>query len=274
MFQLPRYSREESIEEPRINLLGTNTFISSFIRSFVHLPIGPDLILTAAHCELSSDVLIRIILEPHSVKDNSFYAEEHFVRELRAHPGFGTPTTFSNDFMLIKLTGVTTKTPVKLHTNTSEKLTDEILTILGWGTTVQGDNVAPEFLEYQHIVAVNNSYCQEQYEPAFTITNDQLCMKNDGSCQGDSGGPLIIEGNGPFEDVQVGIVSWGIGCKSLEYPGEYINVAFTAFGTWSIIIIGPSSNPFGYSLFVKVYIPVFLKDGLGLERMVAQCLID
>mmetsp|Transcript_11704 Transcript_11704/g.17714 ORF Transcript_11704/g.17714 Transcript_11704/m.17714 type:complete len:86 (-) Transcript_11704:11-268(-) len=37
------------------------------------------------------------------------------------------------------------------------------------------------------------------------------------SCQGDSGGPLIIS-NGE-ENVQVGIVSWGIGCASKHFPG-------------------------------------------------------
>ena len=39
------------------------------------------------------------------------------------------------------------------------------------------------------------------------------------SCQGDSGGPLIIPGNGASSDVQVGVVSWGIGCASANFPG-------------------------------------------------------
>ena len=39
---------------------------------------------------------------------------------------------------------------------------------------------------------------------------------NKGSCQGDSGGPLVIPGSSSEEDVQVGIVSWGIGCAEPE----------------------------------------------------------
>ena len=36
-----------------------------------------------------------------------------------------------------------------------------------------------------------------------------------------TGGPLIIPGNGPAQDLQVGIVSWGYGCASANFPGIY-----------------------------------------------------
>ena len=36
-----------------------------------------------------------------------------------------------------------------------------------------------------------------------------------------TGGPLIIPGNGPAQDLQVGIVSWGYGCASENFPGVY-----------------------------------------------------
>jgi secreted trypsin-like serine protease len=59
------------------------------------------------------------------------------------------------------------------------------------------------------------------------ITKNMLCAKATGgdSCQGDSGGPLVIRGDGGGQDVQVGVVSWGIGCASDEFPGVYARVS-------------------------------------------------
>ena len=41
---------------------------------------------------------------------------------------------------------------------------------------------------------------------------------------GDSGGPLIIPGNDTSSDVQIGVVSWGIGCARM-FPGVYSRVS-------------------------------------------------
>lgn len=46
--------------------------------------------------------------------------------------------------------------------------------------------------------------------------------------QGDSGGPLMVADGSQW--VQVGIVSWGIGCGKGQYPGVYTRV--THFMPW------------------------------------------
>jgi secreted trypsin-like serine protease len=184
---------------------------------------APDLILTAAHCQQQSESWIDIVLEPYSLVDERESKETFVPKEFRRHPDYGNPVAFANDFQLISFKGVTAKTPVTLQTNTteSELLDGQNLTVFGFGTTVLGTFTEPDVLQRLEITALNNSVCQEAYEATpFDITRDMLCMENDGSCNGDSGGPLIIEGLGPFKDVQVGIVSWGIGCRSKEYPGE------------------------------------------------------
>jgi secreted trypsin-like serine protease len=48
------------------------------------------------------------------------------------------------------------------------------------------------------------------------------------SPQGDSGGPLLSLIGGQW--VQIGVVSWGIGCGKPPYPGVYTRA--TSFAQW------------------------------------------
>ncbi len=44
------------------------------------------------------------------------------------------------------------------------------------------------------------------------VAPHDLLQGGDDACQGDSGGPMILEGAEPYQDVQLGIVSFGGGC--------------------------------------------------------------
>ena len=54
-----------------------------------------------------------------------------------------------------------------------------------------------------------------------------ICAASSGknTYQGDSGGPLIIWGVDYTEDVVVGVVSYGVDCANLPFPGVYARVS-------------------------------------------------
>ena len=71
----------------------------------------------------------------------------------------------------------------------------------------------------------------DAYEGVGVDAATQVCAGIGGidSCQGDSGGPLVARG-GDGAVVQVGIVSWGLGCARPESPGIYTRT--DAYAGW------------------------------------------
>ena len=75
------------------------------------------------------------------------------------------------------------------------------------------------------------------YTDVAISSDSQICAGagTTDSCQGDSGGPLVYRDYaGP--PVQIGIVSWGLGCGRPESPGIYTRVA--AYADWISGITG------------------------------------
>lgn len=81
--------------------------------------------------------------------------------------------------------------------------------------------VAPKDLRAVQVLIISRTQCNILYRGS--ISKRMICAGlsagGKDSCQGDSGGPLISGG------VQIGVVSWGVGCADAKYPGVYTNLA-------------------------------------------------
>jgi trypsin len=164
------------------------------------------------------------------------------------HPSYN-PDTMDNDFALVFLNTATTEDVAFLQLNQDDSFPDAavgaISRAMGWGTTSSGGS-ASNVLREVDLPVITNEVCDQKY-PQYPIFDSNICTFQPGkdSCQGDSGkcpisrmsnvhmsfdsfncqllsrigGPLIMPGASANEDKLIGVVSWGIGCATSQYPG-------------------------------------------------------
>ncbi|KAL3803201.1 hypothetical protein HJC23_003476 [Cyclotella cryptica] len=218
--------------------------------------IAPDVVLSAAHCAGGSyDVVIG--------RYDLGSGEGDVVPMQRevTHPEYN-PSNTDNDFNLIFLDRPTTAAVaiVKLNKESFVPSAQDPVTVMGWGDTAQSDFVQElsDILRSVQVTVVSNDECAasrgwvgwfnyQSYEGS--ITQNMLCARgsNADSCQGDSGGPLVVEGSDPSgaDDLQVGVVSWGIGCANSEFPGVYSRIS-AAYEWIRSEVCSRSSDPPSY----------------------------
>lgn len=158
------------------------------------------------------------------------------------HPSYDAWLT-DNDFMLVFLEIPVQSSNVeyvRLNTDSSVPQVNAPVTVMGWGDIDESDDVSTlsNVLREVEVNVISNDECAESEGNTVwgetenyahgQITNNMLCAQEDGvdACQGDSGGPLVSKGTGSDGgDVQVGVVSWGIGCAHADFPGVYARVS-------------------------------------------------
>lgn len=198
--------------------------------------IAPDVVLSAAHCSGGD---YKVVIGRHDL--DTMVGDVVNKRFEVPHPQYN-PSWTDNDFNLIFLNRETTADVpfVKLNSDRSIPSHQDPVEVMGWGDTDPSDwsQKLSDILHSVEVNVVSNELCSrakgyvgwfnyESYEGA--ITSNMLCAKdtNQDSCQGDSGGPLVIKGRDSrgADDVQVGVVSWGIGCADSTFPGVYARVS-------------------------------------------------
>ncbi|CAB9513699.1 Coagulation factor IX (Fragment) [Seminavis robusta] len=177
--------------------------------------IWEDIVLTAAHCPVPSFAYVG----PEQ-------QGERVIAHVK-HPDRAPVHRY--DFMLLKIDnhGQASHGSVRIPLNDQEDTPSdgEVLKVIGTGVTAEGNFGSDGLLRQTYVRYIPISECANSY--GSFIEDDHLCAGVEGggrdSCQGDSGGP-IMAGKGAGT-VQVGIVSWGIGCARPNYPGVYARVS-------------------------------------------------
>ncbi|CAL4195611.1 unnamed protein product [Meganyctiphanes norvegica] len=134
--------------------------------------------------------------------------------------------------------------PICLPKDDSETYQGSTATLTGWGSLLGYDwpdrpsSELPNVLQEAQVTIQPNSKCNRQYQEVLAgvsnpevepqeIKYSMICTRNKegyeeggkSPCHGDSGGPLTVKEDG--KHVQVGVVSFGLGCASKGSPAIY-----------------------------------------------------
>ncbi len=195
--------------------------------------ISPRWILTAAHCLLDDD---GTSYTEYGLEFSVVYGEDRPkdrpgvpVDRLIPHENYD-PVTLANDIALIRLSQ---DVPGNRRIQLSSHQLDTVFarpgvcaTITGWGTLEEGAR-GSDTLQRADLPLMDGFSCDLAYPGE--IYDTHLCagyvQGGVDSCQGDSGGPLVVRHGNSGRFVQVGVVSWGVGCARPGKPGVYTRVS-------------------------------------------------
>ncbi|CAK6448610.1 unnamed protein product [Pipistrellus nathusii] len=214
--------------------------------------------MTAAHCIYGyMDYILKvggIHVNPSS--KNSIKVP---VLDIVIHQDFKLLNALENDIALILLQFPVNYSdyiqPVCFPEKRFMVPTDTDCWVTGWGKLKEKDprEAAPKLLQEADLKIIRREKCNEIFKKQMDIRFDMVrkgcvCAYSElgkDSCPGDSGGPLVCEFNNTW--VQVGIVSWGIGCGRKGYPGVYTEVS--VYRDWVIdqMNLASSHNSAGLS---------------------------
>lgn len=192
--------------------------------------ISSSWVLTAAHCVKGTPVARLSVAISREDLSNASDGEVIAVSEVRIHPDYDRTNANENDVALLALARPSVAAPIRLSGAGDDDLEADgaPVRVTGWGDQIGLLGFAStNRLQQADLNVVGDDPCSEDLDPA-----SQVCAEGflKDSCQGDSGGPLFAAKYGTW--VQVGVVSYGLGCAVPEFPGVYAEVNAGSIRAW------------------------------------------
>lgn len=188
--------------------------------------VHPSWVVTAAHCVTTSSTtggFSKVVLGANKLTSGG--GETRTVDKAFRHASYASGQ--DNDIALIHLSTPSTMPVAKIVTSAqlSKVVAGATTTVVGWGTMSEGAWSGSDDLREVDVPIIATSTCKT-YSGYSRVTDNMICagytQGQKDSCQGDSGGPLFQKIDG--QNVQIGIVSWGIGCARANAPGVYTRI--------------------------------------------------
>ncbi|KAM7285279.1 hypothetical protein ISCGN_032233 [Ixodes scapularis] len=175
---------------------------------------------------------LRAVLGGHRISSTPLPVT---VKECRVHPDY-RGVAYVHDIAVLVLSEPIVfhdfVSPLCIETNDTSLEGKPLFTVIGWGRVTEVSQTS-DVLKLAQLPFMSLAACREKLGE--DILDNNLCAggNKEDTCQGDSGGPLMLKrGDGRW--LQVGVVSWGIGCGRLGFPGIYTRVSrYTEF-IWNV----------------------------------------
>lgn len=190
------------------------------------------MVLTAAHCVDGRDAsTFRVMLGSLSLDAPGRLID---VKKIIVHKSYSGDTY---DIALLRLAEPANDTPVKIARIGQMALWAPGTTAraMGWGSSVFLAGPASTSLQEVDVPIVDDAECstvngRAGFDPTTEVCAGEQAGGKD-TCQGDSGGPLLVrDDTGAF--VQMGTVSWGLGCGLPMLYGVYARISGEALRPW------------------------------------------
>lgn len=190
-------------------------------------------VLTAAHC---TQYFRDVNPSSYTVKAGASNVDRlpaYVVSRIERHPLYSKPPVKYDIAILLlqdKLAFSETIKPIRLADADAVLYRGQMLNVSGWGLTEHGSG--SDELLYGTVAYIESDFCQKAYDVEHLVVDESMfCAGFEGvggtdSCQGDSGGPIVAN------NVQYGVVSWGLNCADPLFPGVYANVAHSHARKW------------------------------------------